>query len=178
MSDSPIIAFYRGQAPDAADRLIQDIWRWSDDRLEATHDYIQWLFPLDEPSHVNAQAPLLTEADIATFRQDPTLKKELLKSLLRMLTFYGLRCHKDETGLRVDKADHFTERRENWLHPNNHNHLRITRILKSLSLLGLTQVAQALHQCLEGLAAEFPQHISVATLDHWRQAVPHPQPTP
>ena len=40
-----LILFYLGLSPDAQGRKIEDIWQWKHDRLEYTHDYIQWLFP-------------------------------------------------------------------------------------------------------------------------------------
>jgi hypothetical protein len=50
---SRLLAFYRGQAPDDAGRWLKDIWEWDDEQLETTHDFIQWLFPLPEPSRFN-----------------------------------------------------------------------------------------------------------------------------
>ena len=46
----PIVTFYRGEGRDAAGRSISDIWGWDDRRLEAVHDYIQWLFPTSHRS--------------------------------------------------------------------------------------------------------------------------------
>ena len=70
-ADSPLVRFYRGDAPDARGRTLDDILAWDDEQLEAVHDYIQWLFPLDEPSRFNPDAPLLTPADRVAFLQPP-----------------------------------------------------------------------------------------------------------
>jgi hypothetical protein len=43
---SQLLAFYRGEGTDAEGRFLKDIWTWTDDDLEAVHDFIQWLFPL------------------------------------------------------------------------------------------------------------------------------------
>ena len=67
---------------------LDTILSWDDGRLEAVHDYIQWLFPLDEPSRFNPSAPLLTAHDRAAFR-DPELAANLRRALDRMLAFYG-----------------------------------------------------------------------------------------
>src|SRR5262245_840829 len=71
---SRLVDFYRGAGTDTGGRQLAEIWAWGDDDLEAVHDFIQWLFPLPEPSRFNPDAPRLTEADIATFRGDPLLQ--------------------------------------------------------------------------------------------------------
>ena len=52
----------------------------------------------------------------------------------------------------------------------NHNFLRITRILSSLRLFGLTEEAEALLDVLEVLARKFPGPVSPETLEFWRDA--------
>src|SRR5262245_5587601 len=64
---SRLLDFYRGEGTDAEGRRLDDILAWRDGRLEAVHDFIQWLFPLPEPSRFNPDAPLLTPHDIAAF---------------------------------------------------------------------------------------------------------------
>ena len=68
---SDLIAFYRGLAPDSEGRTLADLWAFSDREMEDIHDFIQWMFPLREPSRFNPDAPLLTAADIAAFQADP-----------------------------------------------------------------------------------------------------------
>jgi hypothetical protein len=58
-----------------------------------------------------------------------------------------------------------------WIRPHNHNHLRLTRIIRSLKLLGLPKDAHALMLCLEDIhRVEGRDIISEETLKHWRQA--------
>ena len=52
-AESALITFYRGSGTDHAGRRIDEILSWDDAALESVHDYIQWLFPLDEPSRFN-----------------------------------------------------------------------------------------------------------------------------
>ncbi len=155
--DSAIVGFYRG-GRDARGRTRGQILAWDDARLEAVHDYIQWLFPLPEASAFSQDAPRLTAADIAAFRRDPVLTAALRASLHRMLAFYRL----------ADRAD--PPRR--WLTPGNHNFLRITRILRSLHLLGLEDEAAALLARLEVLALDRAAAaiIGPRTLAFWRDA--------
>ena len=59
-----LIEFYRGIAPDSEGRTLADLWAFSDDEMEEVHDFIQWMFPLREPSRFNPDAPLLTDEDV------------------------------------------------------------------------------------------------------------------
>lgn len=68
--ESALIKFFRGEGTDHAGRTLADILALDDFWLEHTHDYLQWLFPIPEPSHYNARVPVLTREDIAWFRTD------------------------------------------------------------------------------------------------------------
>ncbi|MBY0508880.1 MAG: hypothetical protein K2P94_01895 [Rhodospirillaceae bacterium] len=162
-SVSPLIAFYRGDAVDAAGRTITDIWSFDHRRLEMVHDFIQWLFPLPDPSRFNPDAPLLTAADKAAFRADPHLQDRVRRSLDLMLDFLGL---KREGGV-IMRGAAFAH--AYWLEPANHNHLRLTRIMLFLGHAGLQAEAAALLACLEDIAAhEGAGKILPRTLDFWR----------
>ncbi|WP_353931870.1 opioid growth factor receptor-related protein [Okeanomitos corallinicola TIOX110] len=148
---SHIVKFYEGKATDTRGRLFE-IWQQNYEWLEKTHDYIQWLFPLTEGSRFNPHAPILTDADIQVFQEQAAFKKNLLKSLKLMLGFYGLSCQESEDGqIEIKIHESFSERKKNWVRSSNYNYLRITRILKSLCLLGLEMYAQAFLKCLEEL---------------------------
>jgi hypothetical protein len=172
-ANSPIIAFYTGSKPDHRGRYLHEIQSWSNDRLESVHDYIQWLFPLPEPSGFNFAAPILTRESVQEFRTRPELQQTLRLSFLRMLTFYGLEMSSSEP-LRVTRRCGFATKAAFWLSAGNHNHLRITRILKCLGLLGLGLEAKALFDCLTDIYADeqckpLPQ-ISAETFVYWTEA--------
>lgn len=131
-----LIRFYLGLAPDDRGRLLKEIQRWPDEKLEVTRDYIQWLFPLPERRGYNPNAPILDVATIRPFRSSPELQTSLRVSFLRMLLFYGFELVGADTP-RVVPSPFFDLPAENWLTSANHNHLRITRILKSLGFSGL-----------------------------------------
>lgn len=149
---------------------MHQIQQWPDRRLEEVHDFIQWLFPLAEPSPVNPLAPVLDPETVQAFAADPELRQNLRRSFVRMLRFYGLEMRPGSPCV-IARAANFPERAVNWLHPGDHNHLRITRILKSLSLLGLAEEARAFLQCLETIHAEEPGKISALSLRFWRGAI-------
>lgn len=164
---SPVIAFYSGSGADAAGRSIEEVWSWDHRRLDLIHDFIQWLFPLPEPSRFNPEAPLLTAADIAAFRADAVLQDRVRISLDLMLGFLGL-CR---DGAKIMRGAGFAREAAHWLNPANHNHLRLTRILLFLGHAGLADEAAGLLACLEDIAAhEGAGEILPRTLEFWRGA--------
>jgi hypothetical protein len=169
----PIVGFYSG-ARDAEGRTLEEVLSWDDNRLEAVHDYIQWVFPTRQPSGVNPDAPLIDDGTVRAFADAPVLREGLLRALDRMLAFYGLRRTATADGAhRVDiDRSRFRDRATIWLHPGNHNHLRLTRIMESLSTLGLRAEAAALQRCLtEDVSGEAGDRITTRTLQFWQRAV-------
>lgn len=161
------VDFYLGKAPDHLGRRLEDILRWSDDKLEARHDYIQVLFPLLEPSAHIPTAPVLDAAALAEFQKNPAIQKNLWRSFQLMLRFYGFEMHGDK--LEITKAPNFPAKSANWLFVGDHNHLRITRILKCLSACGLQEHAAAFLNAL--LAVAEPGRVSLETVGYWKRAV-------
>jgi opioid growth factor receptor-like protein len=150
-----LTGFLSGDGPDSEGRLLDEILRWPDDRLERVHDFIQWLFPLTEPSPVNPEAPVLDAETIAEIRAQPQLQANLRQSYERMRRFY--------------------ESSRNWVTPGNHNHLRMTRILKCLCLLGLDAEAKEFFEWLSVIYTEEARRphpgISTRSFEFWRNAV-------
>jgi hypothetical protein len=166
---SRLIEFYRGTGTDNTGRTLARILDYDDDAMESSHDFIQWLFPLREASQFNRHAPLLSDADIATFRADADLRANLLRSLDRFLTFLGLERKTD----RIEPGPGY-DARSDVLNSPNHNWLRITRVLHCLRLLGLEDEGRRLFDCLERLQAAGKAEITRDTFRYWRGAV-HPE---
>jgi hypothetical protein len=146
---------------------LKDILVWPDDDLEAVHDFIQWPFPLPEPSQFNPDAPLLTKKDIAVFKSDPVLQANLMKSFERILAFLGLSLSE---GKVVDGPSFTATIADVWASPNHH-WFRISRILRSLTLLGMAAQAQALYERLEAMYSSRKFPISADTFRYWTEAV-------
>lgn len=169
---SPLIEFYAGAGADHRGRTLPEIQAWPDSQIERVHDYIQWLFPLPEPSGFNQAAPILSPRDIEAFRKNVNLQDNLLKSFRLMLRFYGFRLENTDPPAVVLSSDH-AKRAANWLTQGNHNFLRITRILKCLTILGLQAHATAFLSCLHNVYAEDAGSIiGPVTLRYWDSAVP------
>ncbi len=159
--DSAILCFARGGL-DHRGRTQASILARDDRWLEQTHDYIQWLFPLPEASPYNPMAPVLVADDIAAFRDDAELRTGLLRGFRRMLRFYGFKHAPHLMPPAADAA---------WITPHNHNFLRISRILRSLALLGCEAEAMRFLSALDRLAESGAGRVfGDLTLAHWRAA--------
>ena len=91
-----------------------------------------------------------------------------------MLGFYGfaMRPAADPAqGMTIAPAGDFDAKSRNWLTTANHNHLRITRILKSLILLGLKREAQEWFAALQRVYVANADVIGRTTYEYWRNAV-------
>ena len=148
-----MLGFLRGEEKDNKGRYLFDYWKADNQWLESTHDYIQWMFPLDVRSfHHPFAAPALKENELEIAKMDEIIQRNMIRSFQRMLEFYGLRLNAEEN--KIEKNNSFEERSKVWLVVKNHNHLRLTRIIKSLRLLGLETYAEMLLDFLIELVSE------------------------
>ncbi|KAF8442959.1 opioid growth factor receptor conserved region-domain-containing protein [Boletus edulis BED1] len=152
--------------------LIEEIhseWYANCDQLEWNHAYIQWLFPIQEEG-MNVDAYRLLPHEIGLMRDNEEIICRLVKSYQMMLDFYGMRMLSD-TGLlgRSLPPRDFKSRYRHLLR-KTHNNLRITRILKCLSELGMEHLNAGflLHvlneQCENGELNSAPLRLS---MDQW-----------
>lgn len=58
----------------------------------------------------------------------------------------------------------------NWVTKSDHNHLRISRIIRSLRVLGLEQNALAFYKALQDVNNDFPNTIGARSLMYWNRA--------
>lgn len=168
---SKLLAFYLGEQRDSAGRKIQDIWAWDFEKLEHTHDFIQWLFPLTERSAYNPNAPIVNAEIVQSFHQNLQLQENLRRSLTVMLEFYGLQRQELEQGVVITQSANYPNRQPKWVSRSNHNFLRITRILKCLIAFGLEDEAKAFYDCLQQIYQDSRAQIGSDTFRHWTNAV-------
>ena len=124
-------AFLEGTGKDDNRRRIKDVLRYGNARLECSHDYIQRVFPTAESSRFSDVEPI-TEEDLAALRQSDKAKENVRLMYQKMLSFW-----------KID-GDRYKEWGNNallrlWNRNNNHNQWRMTRVLKSLALLQMTE---------------------------------------
>ncbi|CAD6442233.1 a5120602-3a92-494b-8a01-d384c48cc083 [Sclerotinia trifoliorum] len=176
--ENPLVSFYRSKTPDTTGRYISQILKWDCRKLEDTHDYIQWLFPLPEESMVSS-APLVDADVFNAFQSSPELQSLLKNSLVKMLDFYGFEfvdgLNENNNLPTIVRSPSFTAKCGNWLVRRDHNHLRISRILRSLRVLGLEPEAAALYKAISDIIyAEPIQIVSSQSAEFWRRAAQRP----
>lgn len=164
--NSRLIPFYQGQGIDHQGRLIEDIWALPPFWLEHTHDYVQWLFPLPEASRFNTFAPLLSAADRRAFAADATLRQRQRRSLDVMLAFLGLTRGENNA---ITALPELNIREHIWLKRSGHNHLRITRMVRSLHLCHQPKLAAEVQQAVITLGTRHG-YLSAESVAYWRGA--------
>lgn len=130
--------------------MISDILGLGDSELECRHDYIQWLFPLAEPSRAVPGSPILSGSDIAAICASDAARRNLMAASSRMQEFYAGSRH--------------------WLRSYDHNHLRITRIIHSLRLLLGNEAAESFRTTVPGYVALAGNPIDARSLALWAAA--------
>lgn len=142
--NSDLIKFYTEAGQDQSNRVHREILAMTDTELERCHDFIQWIFPTATPSAFNPNAPLLDRATIKALVDHPTFRTRFSLAIKRMLEFWGLEYVGAGKSIRVKPITQVQE----WMEYDNHNLLRITRMMESCYLLGYEGVGQSLFTAL------------------------------
>jgi hypothetical protein len=158
MDANPLHDFLTNTGTDNRNRSVAEVLAFSDDALERVHDYIQWLFPLPTRSSAQPDAPFLTGHEIAAIRADERARANLRRAAERMLLFY--------------------DRTQWWLAWNDHNHLRISRILQSLRLLVDEDAAQKFYDAIMARHRAAGAPVNPHNLRYWSEALHRSYPAP
>lgn len=145
-----LLSFLQDVGPDHRGRYLSDIWKFSDDEIERSHDFIQWVFPLDQPSGAQPDAPVLEAAEIDLIHKSGPATMNVERSTEWFLGFLS--------------------RSRPWREGPDHNHLRITRMIRSNRLLLGELAADSARDRVMKLAGKSPEKISELTIDFWRRA--------
>ena len=145
---APLVLFLTDDGRDAAGRTFADVLAMDDGQIEARHDFIQWLFPLTEPSRAVPGSPWLDAAALTALRDHPEAARRQAQAAARMLAFY-----RATTG---------------WRGRFDHNQQRITRIIRSLRLVSGDDAADAFKAHILALAEG--SAVNAETLAFWREA--------
>lgn len=166
---SKIYDYYTKDGKDHNGRSLSQVLSYFDSILENSHDIVQWVFPTKEPSQFFKNAPVLSNEDIEAFKKNDDAKKNMQTAFQRYMKFYGIAVGEDS---ELKKSDNWTWRKREWLKANNHNHLRLTRILKSLKLFGLDDEAKELYIFLIDLSSTNEgKCFSPQTIKFWKEAL-------
>lgn len=129
-------------------RSLADVLAQDDDFWERNHDFIQWLFPLTEPSKSNRRSPVLSQEEVELIRSSDTAQENLQRAVIRFKEF--LACS------------------TKWRHGYDHNHLRISRAIKSLRLLVDEDTANSFKHWVARELGDDIDRIHPESKKHWR----------
>lgn len=160
------IAFLAGQAPDHRGRTIDDYKAFRDTDWEAQHDIIQWAFPTKTVSQYNANAPVVPED--YTFEFDLTVMNNILVLMENYLKSLGIHStDADYTSGNILKFIHRPSK-DAWIHRNNHNYKRLTRLIECLGIFGLEAFQKDLAEYLIfDFAVNWSRAIDAETVVYW-----------
>lgn len=145
-----VLKFLKGENVHPSGKTVSE-WRAADDiAWENTHDVIQWMFPTMRPSKAQPHSPYLTVAEVHAIRKDAKAVESLRDNKERYFNFLYSR------GLI-------------WRVSRNHNHLRITRVIESLSLLIGSREAATFLEHVNAMCLNYP--INDETRKYWQNAV-------
>lgn len=121
--------------------------------FERYHTLIQWMFPTMTASACQPHSPVLTWEDAQRISVDAAAQNNLLRGQQYMRRFYS----GDVGGPLL--LSHY-----------DHNHLRITRVIESLSLLHSMELAQEFTAfvCHKNAAAGYP--VNMKSVEYWNKA--------
>ena len=145
-----LMEFLDGSAPDNRGRYISEIYSLNDQEIEGTHDFIQWIFPLREASRAVFNAPVLSEDEVREIQGNQAAQKNLAKSAEWYLGFL--------------------KRNKHWVAKYDHNHLRITRAIKSIRLLVGDREADSLRNEILETLGDARSQIDPKAVSFWMDA--------
>ena len=145
-----LTGFLDGSTPDSRGRYITEIYSLSDQEIENTHDFIQWVFPLREASRAVFNAPVLSEHDVQDIRDNEMAQENLSRS--------------------SDWYLGFLKRNKHWMTKYDHNHLRITRAIKSIRLLVGDQEADKFRTQIFEILGDTKSNIDLKAVSFWMDA--------
>ena len=145
-----VLHFLEGAIPDGRGRSLSMIMALDDQAIESTHDFIQWMFPLDEPSCSHPGAPVLDLFEIEEIKSSEVAQENLMQS--------------------ADWYFGFLQRHDHWIRQYDHNHLRISRAIKSLRLLVSDEVADRYRAAILDFLGGSISAISERSREHWLNA--------
>jgi hypothetical protein len=146
-----LLEFYTGDGKDNAGRTHSELLNFDDKDLELTHDFIQWLFPTETPSAYNPDAPLLDAETVYALHSGDnysTFLTRYLSAAGRVLRFWGFSYTVEHGDIKVNPI---TERQP-WMTHDNHNLLRMSRLMESARLLGFEVLSTSLFEAVLAIA--------------------------
>ena len=167
---SEIKDFYLNKSPNPHGLYLKDIWNFSEWEFDNTHDFIQWMFPLEMQSRHSKTAPIITKEVLEEMLSDQVVVNNLIRSLYKAENFWGFDVvHKKVNRSRPRDFRVFHEL--NWPAKYHHNYIRIARVLHCLKLFKLDSEAHELMDYLESkVYCIYENIVGEETIKSWRSA--------
>lgn len=149
-----LIDFHHFDGTDHGGLSREDYLSFADDEMEKAHDWIQWAFPLPEPSRAQPQSPVAGSYFYSTIKVDPLARMRMTAMTARYFRFL--------------EATQST-----WVVARDHNHLRITRVIRCLHLCGMDALARNFLDYVLARARHPDGHLLIpsGTLVFWTEAI-------
>lgn len=148
--DDCVLAFLEKRGADYGGRVLDEIWSFNDIQIETTHDFIQWIFPLPKERAGQLSRPVVTSAGLERISTSSYALANL--------------------GVSQEWFLCFLSRSTAWMANYNHNHLRITRMIKSSRLIEGTERSAALFRQVVLLAGQDADLIGTKAISFWTDA--------
>lgn len=149
---STLTLFYFHGCSDNLGRTLNDYRAFTHEEMESIHNYIQWMFPLNEQSKFSKSAPILTKDDIEYVLAKPNRVDILFESFSQYLLFiFDTDNHERIFGSSFD-----------------HNHLRISRVIKCLRLFKQSDSA---NKFFDAVCAQNKNGVLDNAIVHWKEAL-------
>jgi hypothetical protein len=162
--NSPIVRYFLGERVHPNGKTLHEILNLNASRIGDTSGVIQWIFPLTTPSSHVPGAPTLSPSELQLFRIEPKLRELYIIGVNRFLEQYGIAIHGSSGSIEPDFNIEF-----NWMHPSYHIFMPITRILRSMKLLGFIDEFITLRKLLLICNERSGGKLDKVTLDIWKR---------
>ena len=142
------------------------IMRYSAEDLEAEHKFIQHIFPTTTISPHNRTAPILDKETVQALNMNSDVQIRQQKAFRMMLKFFKLKEENPgKSGYQIVPSCDYRKDKPKWLNQNDHNQLRLSRMVKSLYLLGNEKEAIAFHHAINLLGNKYG--VPLSTMRYW-----------
>lgn len=132
------IQFHLGLAPDNKGRFREDYLAFTENDWHACHDVVQWAFPTKTKSAYNPNAPVVPED--FELGDNTDVQQSILELLQAFLLSLNIIMEPATDGIHFTKFVRLNSPLglvPNWNIRNDHNHLRLTRIIECLGVFDL-----------------------------------------
>lgn len=134
------LLFLTDKIKTGSNKTYDEILLYDDSEMESDHQFIQWLFPLPEPSAFASNVPVIDILElIGAIKLHPYIKEKFGKSYSLILSHWGMKSIGYVPGPAKDESNAVFKSKIVLL--NGHDGLRFSRVLQSMVYHGLKDQA-------------------------------------